>query len=100
MSGHSRFARWFLPGFVFQSVIIGGGYATGRELVELIERLRPRNRSAEAFAAATRAATTDEHEQAFRELADLGVARASVALTANDGPDRVAAFGDVIKRFT
>ena len=34
MSGHSRFARWFLPGFVFQSVIIGGGYATGRELVE------------------------------------------------------------------
>ena len=31
---HSLFARWFLPGFVFQSVIIGGGYATGRELVE------------------------------------------------------------------
>ena len=30
----SIFKRWFLPGFVFQSVIIGGGYATGRELVE------------------------------------------------------------------
>jgi uncharacterized membrane protein YkvI len=30
----SVFQRWFLPGFVFQSVIIGGGYATGRELVE------------------------------------------------------------------
>jgi uncharacterized membrane protein YkvI len=34
MSTNSLFSRWFLPGFVFQSVIIGGGYATGRELVE------------------------------------------------------------------
>ena len=30
----TRFQRIFLPGFLFQSVIIGGGYATGRELVE------------------------------------------------------------------
>ena len=29
-----RFRRWLLPGFVFQGVTIGGGYATGRELVE------------------------------------------------------------------
>lgn len=28
------FRRYLLPGFVFQSVVIGGGYATGRELVE------------------------------------------------------------------
>ena len=28
------FQRIFLPGFLFQSVMIGGGYATGRELVE------------------------------------------------------------------
>lgn len=28
------FRRYFLPGFVFQSVLIGGGYGTGRELVE------------------------------------------------------------------
>ena len=28
------FQRWLLPGFLFQSVIIGGGYATGWELVE------------------------------------------------------------------
>lgn len=28
------FQRWLLPGFLFQSLIIGGGYATGRELVE------------------------------------------------------------------
>lgn len=28
------FRTYLLPGFVFQSVVIGGGYATGRELVE------------------------------------------------------------------
>jgi uncharacterized membrane protein YkvI len=28
------FQRYFLPGFVFQSVVIAGGYGTGRELVE------------------------------------------------------------------
>lgn len=33
-NGNTLFQRWFLPGFLFQSVIIGGGYATGRELVE------------------------------------------------------------------
>jgi uncharacterized membrane protein YkvI len=31
---NSRFQRIWLPGFMFQSVLIGGGYATGRELVE------------------------------------------------------------------
>ncbi len=30
---NTLFQRWLLPGFLFQSVIIGGGYATGRELV-------------------------------------------------------------------
>jgi uncharacterized membrane protein YkvI len=30
----SLWRRWLLPGFVFQGVTIGGGYATGRELVE------------------------------------------------------------------
>ena len=29
-----RFKKYFLPGFVFQSMVIGGGYGTGRELVE------------------------------------------------------------------
>lgn len=28
------FKTYILPGFVFQSVVVGGGYATGRELVE------------------------------------------------------------------
>jgi uncharacterized membrane protein YkvI len=30
----SFFRRYLLPGFVFQSVVIAGGYGTGRELVE------------------------------------------------------------------
>ena len=30
------FRRYLLPGFVFQGVTIGGGYATGRELVEFV----------------------------------------------------------------
>ena len=30
----SVFQRLLLPGFIFQSVLVGGGYATGRELVE------------------------------------------------------------------
>ena len=28
------FKKYFLPGFIFQSVVIAGGYGTGRELVE------------------------------------------------------------------
>lgn len=34
MAGNTLFQRIWLPGFLFQSVLIGGGYATGRELVE------------------------------------------------------------------
>lgn len=30
----SRFARWLLPGLAVKAVVIGGGYATGRELAE------------------------------------------------------------------
>jgi uncharacterized membrane protein YkvI len=30
----SAFRRYLLPGFIFQSVVIAGGYGTGRELVE------------------------------------------------------------------
>ena len=35
------FQRIFLPGFLFQSVVMGGGYATGRELVEFFLQLGP-----------------------------------------------------------
>lgn len=30
----SLFRKYFLPGLVFQGVLIAGGYGTGRELVE------------------------------------------------------------------
>lgn len=33
-AGSSRFQRFLLPGLAFKSVVIGGGYATGRELAE------------------------------------------------------------------
>jgi uncharacterized membrane protein YkvI len=34
MPNASRFQRYWLPGFAFKAVVIGGGYATGRELAE------------------------------------------------------------------
>ena len=30
----SRFQRWIMPGLAFKAAVIGGGYATGRELAE------------------------------------------------------------------
>lgn len=35
------FRRYLVPGFVFQSVVIAGGYGTGRELVEFFLNLGP-----------------------------------------------------------
>ena len=32
--GSSWFQRFLLPGLAFKAVVIGGGYATGRELAE------------------------------------------------------------------
>jgi uncharacterized membrane protein YkvI len=37
----SFFRKYVLPGFVFQSVAIGGGYCTGRELVEYFLKFGP-----------------------------------------------------------
>ena len=37
----SFFNKYLLPGFVFQSVIIGGGYGTGRELMEYFLKFGP-----------------------------------------------------------
>ena len=34
MFSSSTFQKYILPGLVFQSIVIGGGYGTGRELVE------------------------------------------------------------------
>lgn len=38
----SWFQRYLLPGFAFKAVIIGGGYATGREMVEFFLPAGPR----------------------------------------------------------
>lgn len=40
--GASWFQRYLLPGFAFKAVVIGGGYATGRELVEFFLPSGPR----------------------------------------------------------
>lgn len=37
----SFFQRYLLPGFIYQSVIIAGGYATGREIVEFFFKSGP-----------------------------------------------------------
>ena len=37
----SVFRRYLLPGLVFQSVVIAGGYGTGREIVEFFLTLGP-----------------------------------------------------------
>lgn len=71
----------------------------GAELAELIERLRPQNQSAEAFAAANAGGTTTEHVQHFRRMAEAGVDRACVVLAGNDGPERVEWFAEVIEAF-
>jgi len=38
---NSFFQRYLLPGFIFQSVIISGGYSTGRELIEFFMKAGP-----------------------------------------------------------
>ncbi len=43
MGTQSFFNRYLLPGLVFQSAMVGGGYATGRELVEFFLILGPVN---------------------------------------------------------
>ena len=43
MTGQSSwFQRYLLPGFAFKAVVIGGGYATGRELAEFFMSSGPR----------------------------------------------------------
>jgi uncharacterized membrane protein YkvI len=37
----SAYKAYLLPGFVFQSIVVGGGYGTGRELVEFFLREGP-----------------------------------------------------------
>ena len=37
------FKKYLMPGLIFQSVVIGGGYGTGRELVEFFILQGPKN---------------------------------------------------------
>jgi len=41
MLGSRFFRKYLLPGFIFQSVVIAGGYGTGRELVEFFLSFGP-----------------------------------------------------------
>ena len=41
MPNASVFKRYLLPGFAFQSVVIAGGYGTGRELTEFFLTIGP-----------------------------------------------------------
>ena len=71
--------------------------SSGHELAELVDRLRPANRSRESFMAANRAATTAEHGAYFRRLASLGVRRVCVSLVGDTSAERVEDFGSVIE---
>jgi len=42
MANPTWFQRFLLPGFAFKAVVIGGGYATGRELAEFFVSVGPR----------------------------------------------------------
>jgi len=35
------FQKYFIPGIIFQSVVIAGGYGTGREIVEFFLNYGP-----------------------------------------------------------
>jgi uncharacterized membrane protein YkvI len=81
----SWFQRYLLPGFAFKAVVIGGGYATGRELVEFFLPSGPRGGLlAMAFAAViwsvvciatflfARATNSEDYRTFFRHLLGRG----------------------------
>jgi uncharacterized membrane protein YkvI len=43
MLSSNWFKKYLLPGFIFQSFVIGGGYGTGREIVEFFLLMGPKN---------------------------------------------------------
>ena len=57
----------------------------GAEVAELVERLRPRKRHAERYAASVNAGTVDDQIGRFRALADAGVGTAIVSLPDLEG---------------
>ena len=71
----------------------------GRELDQLVARLRPRNASPDVFAAHVNAATVADHIGRFRALAEVGVQTAIVSLPNVDDEHAFTVFGDVIAAF-
>jgi uncharacterized membrane protein YkvI len=79
------FQRFLLPGLAFKAVVIGGGYATGRELAEFFLPSGPRGGLAAIFVATllfslaciatflfARATSTRDYRSFFRELLGPG----------------------------
>ena len=62
----------------------------------LVERYRPRRRSAESYAATVHAGTVEDHVDRFAALADAGVAEVMVRLVDVADPESVARLGAVI----
>ncbi len=75
------------------TVLVGDDDA---HVAALVERHRPRRRSAESYAAAVHAGTVDDHVERFAALADAGVAEVMVRLVDVGDPKSVARMGAVI----
>jgi F420-dependent oxidoreductase-like protein len=72
---------------------------TDAEVAALVDRLRPRNRSAATYAAGVHAGTVSDHVGRFRDLADAGVREVMVRLPGLTDPAPLTAFTDVIGAF-
>jgi F420-dependent oxidoreductase-like protein len=72
----------------------------GTEVQELVERLRPRKRHAERYAAAVNAGTVADQIGRFRALADAGVGTAIVSLPDLGDTAPLERFAPIITAFT
>jgi alkanesulfonate monooxygenase SsuD/methylene tetrahydromethanopterin reductase-like flavin-dependent oxidoreductase (luciferase family) len=72
---------------------------TDAEVAGAVDRLKPRNRSAAAYAASVHAGTVADHVGRFRELADAGVTEVMVRLPDLTDAAPLGAFSDVIGAF-
>jgi F420-dependent oxidoreductase-like protein len=69
------------------------------EVGRLVERLRPRGRSASAYAASVNAGTVDDQVGRFRELAEAGVSEVMIRLPDQADPAAVERAGRVVAAF-
>ncbi|MGI8563033.1 MAG: TIGR03560 family F420-dependent LLM class oxidoreductase [Candidatus Dormibacter sp.] len=73
--------------------------ADDHQVVELVERLRPRRQDPARFARAVNAGTIGDHVGRFRELADAGVAEVMIRLPDVADPDALERTAKVIRAF-